>query len=144
MCCLLFTAQANVMLEYEAEEAYTLLSQNLENAQTNVTDILKDLDFLRDQITTMEVSILLSLHGLFLSLFVSLMRYLCFVVSFRTSLASETWRGSTTGMFSSDAVRRQCLSNCLHLETYSPHILFNYFDNFQYNKPLFFRLSFVL
>lgn len=57
------------MLEYEAEEAFTLLSRNLESAQANMVDIHKDLDFLRDQITTMEVSILLSL-SVFFSFFV--------------------------------------------------------------------------
>ena len=44
------------MLEYEAAEAEALLARNLENAQTNQGDIQRDLDFLRDQITTMEVN----------------------------------------------------------------------------------------
>lgn len=48
------------MLEYDVHEAEALLKQNLDHAQATVLDVQKDLDFLRDQITTMEVSILLS------------------------------------------------------------------------------------
>ncbi|RWS07332.1 prefoldin subunit 3-like protein [Dinothrombium tinctorium] len=49
---------ANVMLEYPIEEAEQLLSRNLETAMRNLAQIDVDLDFLRDQITTTEVSIL--------------------------------------------------------------------------------------
>jgi len=47
---------ANVMLEYPMDEAEALLSKNLESATKNVEIINGDLDFLRDQITTTEVS----------------------------------------------------------------------------------------
>jgi len=47
---------ANVMLEYPLDEAEALLSKNLTAATTNVEQINTDLDFLRDQITTTEVS----------------------------------------------------------------------------------------
>ncbi|RWS22354.1 prefoldin subunit 3-like protein [Leptotrombidium deliense] len=49
---------ANVMLEYPIEEAEQLLSKNLDIATKNLHQIDVDLDFLRDQITTTEVSIL--------------------------------------------------------------------------------------
>ena len=44
------------MLEYTLEDARKLLSQNLETANTNLVGIQRDLDFLRDQVTTTEVS----------------------------------------------------------------------------------------
>ena len=44
------------MLEYPLDEAEALLSKNLTAATTNVEQINTDLDFLRDQITTTEVS----------------------------------------------------------------------------------------
>ena len=44
------------MLEYSIEEAETLLSKNLETATKNLAQIDIDLDYLRDQITTTEVS----------------------------------------------------------------------------------------
>eukprot|EP00794_Sanderia_malayensis_P000198 gene198-812_t len=49
---------ANVMLEYEIEEAAKLLTKNMETAISNLGDVETDLNFLRDQITTSEVSIL--------------------------------------------------------------------------------------
>ena len=44
------------MLEYPLDEAEALLSKNLGAATKNVEQINVDLDFLRDQITTTEVS----------------------------------------------------------------------------------------
>ncbi|KAI9354854.1 Prefoldin subunit-domain-containing protein [Zopfochytrium polystomum] len=47
---------ANVMLEYETEEASKLLSEKLSMAQKTYGQIEEDLEFLREQITTMEVN----------------------------------------------------------------------------------------
>ena len=44
------------MLEYTFEEAKDLLSSKCETAKTSLRNTLEDLEFLRDQITTMEVS----------------------------------------------------------------------------------------
>ncbi|KAI5104518.1 prefoldin subunit 3 [Silurus meridionalis] len=49
---------ANVMLEYDIDEAQTLLEKNLGTASRNLESLQEDLDFLRDQFTTTEVSIL--------------------------------------------------------------------------------------
>ena len=59
LCVSACSHQANVMLEYDAGEAQALLQRNYDNANLNTVEIQGDLDFLRDQITTMEVSILL-------------------------------------------------------------------------------------
>ena len=48
------------MVEYSFQEANELLSKNLESAETNLKSIETELDFLKDQITTSEVSILFS------------------------------------------------------------------------------------
>lgn len=48
---------ANVMLEYPLEEAKTLLAKNLSTSLSNLKQIEKDLEFLRDQITTSEVNL---------------------------------------------------------------------------------------
>jgi len=47
---------ANVMLEYPLDEADALLTKNLSAAKKNVEQLNTDLDFLRDQVTTTEVS----------------------------------------------------------------------------------------
>ncbi|KAL1928204.1 hypothetical protein VTP01DRAFT_3120 [Rhizomucor pusillus] len=47
---------ANVMLEYTFEEAKDLLSSKLNTAKTSLKNTIEDLEFLRDQITTMEVN----------------------------------------------------------------------------------------
>ncbi|KAH8552115.1 Prefoldin subunit 3 [Umbelopsis sp. PMI_123] len=47
---------ANVMLEYTLEEAQDLLKSKLETAKKSLSNAIEDLDFLRDQITTMEVN----------------------------------------------------------------------------------------
>ncbi|KAJ2552269.1 hypothetical protein EV175_003382 [Coemansia sp. RSA 1933] len=47
---------ANVMLEYTLDEAKDLLSNKLDIAKTNLDEVIEDLEFLRDQITTMEVN----------------------------------------------------------------------------------------
>ena len=50
--------QANTMVEYTLEEAIELLEKNLKNADANMLSVNSDLQFLREQITTTEVSIL--------------------------------------------------------------------------------------
>ncbi|KAF2234732.1 Prefoldin, subunit 3 [Viridothelium virens] len=47
---------ANVMLSYPIPEAESLLESRLTTAQTSLTNCEEDLDFLREQITTMEVA----------------------------------------------------------------------------------------
>lgn len=54
----IFSSKANVMLEYDIDEAQALLEQNLSTASRNLETLEEDLDFLRDQFTTTEVSIL--------------------------------------------------------------------------------------
>lgn len=46
------------MLEYTYEEAKDLLTSKVASAKTSLKNTIEDLEFLRDQITTMEVSIL--------------------------------------------------------------------------------------
>ena len=46
------------MVEYSFEEAMTLLSSNLAAAEKNLKSLEDDIGFLKDQITTTEVSIL--------------------------------------------------------------------------------------
>ncbi|CAB1345566.1 unnamed protein product [Coregonus sp. 'balchen'] len=53
---------ANVMLEYDIDEAQSLLEKNLATASRNLDSLEEDLDFLRDQFTTTEVSILMPKH----------------------------------------------------------------------------------
>ncbi|KAF4589258.1 prefoldin subunit 3 [Ophiocordyceps camponoti-floridani] len=48
---------ANVMLSYPIEEAETLLRSKLATAKSSLSNCEEDLDFLREQITTMEVAI---------------------------------------------------------------------------------------
>ncbi|XP_029616510.1 prefoldin subunit 3 [Salmo trutta] len=47
---------ANVMLEYDINEAQSLLEKNLATASRNLDSLEEDLDFLRDQFTTTEVN----------------------------------------------------------------------------------------
>ncbi|MCJ1441139.1 MAG: peptide chain release factor 1 [Stictis urceolatum] len=47
---------ANVMLSYPIEDAETLLDGKLSTAKQNLANAEEDLDFLREQITTMEVA----------------------------------------------------------------------------------------
>ncbi|KAJ1894539.1 hypothetical protein LPJ66_005127 [Kickxella alabastrina] len=47
---------ANVMLEYTMNEAQELLTSKLGIAKKNLKETTEDLEFLRDQITTMEVN----------------------------------------------------------------------------------------
>lgn len=46
------------MLEYDIDDAQALLEKNLSTASRNLETLEDDLDFLRDQFTTTEVSIL--------------------------------------------------------------------------------------
>jgi prefoldin subunit 5 len=48
---------ANVMVEYNFEEALKLLEKNLTNAISRLNATEDDLNFLKDQITTTEVNI---------------------------------------------------------------------------------------
>jgi len=48
--------KANVMLSYPIDEAQELLSSKLATAKLNYDNCEEDLDFLREQITTMEVA----------------------------------------------------------------------------------------
>ncbi|MCO5593851.1 hypothetical protein L7F22_047869 [Adiantum nelumboides] len=48
---------ANVMLEYNCDEAEALLRKNLENAHISLQAIIEDMQFLRDQVTITEVTI---------------------------------------------------------------------------------------
>lgn len=48
---------ANVMVEYNFEEALKLLERNLGNASTRIKSTEDDLNYLKDQITTTEVNI---------------------------------------------------------------------------------------
>ena len=47
---------ANVMVEYDHDEAIKLLMKNLSNAEAKVKQTDGDIDFLKDQITTTEVN----------------------------------------------------------------------------------------
>ena len=47
---------ANVMLEYDLDEAEQLLQRNSDAAERNLAQVDVDLDYLRDQITTTEVN----------------------------------------------------------------------------------------
>ncbi|KAG7233992.1 hypothetical protein INR49_006282 [Caranx melampygus] len=44
------------MLEYDIDEAQALLEKNLSTASRNLETLVDDLDFLRDQFTTVEVN----------------------------------------------------------------------------------------
>ncbi len=46
------------MIEYSFDEARQLLTKNLESAEGNLKSVEEDLEFIKDQITTTEVSIL--------------------------------------------------------------------------------------
>lgn len=48
---------ANVMLSYPIDEAEELLSSKLKTAKTSLSNCEEDLDFLREQVTTMEVAV---------------------------------------------------------------------------------------
>ena len=48
---------ANVMVEYNHDEAITLLGKNLASAEQKLGELEANLDFLKDQITTTEVNI---------------------------------------------------------------------------------------
>lgn len=47
---------ANVMLEYTLDDAQEMLTKNIEAAKKNLGYVEHDLDFVRDQFTTMEVN----------------------------------------------------------------------------------------
>jgi prefoldin subunit 5 len=47
---------ANVMLEYPLPEAIDLLEQKRQNAETSLVQVREDLEYIKEQITTMEVN----------------------------------------------------------------------------------------
>ena len=53
---LLYNLKANVMLSYKIPAAITLLKSKLEVAQTSLDNTIEDLEFLREQLTIMEVN----------------------------------------------------------------------------------------
>lgn len=53
---LLTSIQANVMLSYKIPAAIELLRSKLEGAETALANVIEDLEFLREQITVMEVN----------------------------------------------------------------------------------------
>ena len=59
---LLSHSQANVMLEYNLDDAESLLCKNVEAAVKSLAQVDEDLGFIRDQTTTIEVSILWSME----------------------------------------------------------------------------------
>ena len=54
----IYEFQANVMLEYSLDDANSLLDKNLEAANKSLSQVEEDLCLIRDQTTTLEVSIL--------------------------------------------------------------------------------------
>jgi len=50
------------MMEYSIDEALSLLTKNLASAKKMLTQVQEDLNFIRDQTTTTEVSILNNAH----------------------------------------------------------------------------------
>lgn len=48
--------QANVMLSYKIPAAISLLRGKLEAAESSLSTVIEDLEFLREQITVMEVN----------------------------------------------------------------------------------------
>ena len=48
------------MLEYPIDDAAALLEKNLKTATTSIEEIERDVDFITDQCTTIEVGILIS------------------------------------------------------------------------------------
>ena len=50
------SSQANVMLEYKLPAAISLLRSKLEAAEKSLETVVEDLEFLREQITVMEVN----------------------------------------------------------------------------------------
>lgn len=57
-----FAFQANVMLEYNLDDAEKLLEKNYDAASRSLAQVEDDLGFIRDQTTTLEVSILFFLN----------------------------------------------------------------------------------
>ena len=53
------------MMEYSIDEALSLLTKNLASAKKMLAQVQEDLNFIRDQTTTTEVSILNNAHHKF-------------------------------------------------------------------------------
>ena len=60
------------MLEYPIDDAAALLEKNLKTATTSIEEIERDVDFITDQCTTIEVGILISTICLYVCLFIYL------------------------------------------------------------------------
>ena len=58
------------MLEYPIDDAAALLEKNLKTATTSIEEIERDVDFITDQCTTIEVGILISTICLYVCLFI--------------------------------------------------------------------------
>ena len=58
LICELFSLQANVMLEYNLDDAQALLTKNEEAASKSLNQVEEELSYITDQTTTLEVSIL--------------------------------------------------------------------------------------
>ena len=58
------------MLEYPIDDAVALLDKNLKTATTSIEEIERDVDFITDQCTTIEVGILISTICLSVCLFI--------------------------------------------------------------------------
>jgi hypothetical protein len=56
VCILISRLEANVMLSYQIPAAVTLLKSKLEAAELSLKNTIEDLDYLREQITVMEVN----------------------------------------------------------------------------------------
>lgn len=80
---------ANVMVEYSFEEAIELLQKNLATAQKSLKEVEEDLDFLKEQITVVEVSTFCTCAA-YLSFPLLVCRSSCHL------LPCQTWRGFTT------------------------------------------------
>lgn len=52
----MYSIQANVMLSYKIPAAIELLRSKLEVAETSLRNTVEDLEFLREQLTVMEVN----------------------------------------------------------------------------------------
>ena len=48
---------ADIMVEYTYDEAIALLNKNLSNARENINTYINDLEYLKEQITTLEVNL---------------------------------------------------------------------------------------
>ena len=55
------------MLEYSLEEAFALLQKNMEDGKASLEVLVADLQFLRDQVTITQVTMLACTTGMFIN-----------------------------------------------------------------------------